>query len=299
MRTRLLSAQLRKAFLALAAVALPAPAVAQTNSVTFAAFGDIGHTADSAAVAKMTRSRGAQLILMLGDLCYGSQPLATQINTNYSAEKAAGKLWPALGNHDFSDACSGGNNASGYRAYFSLPNNERYYDFKRGPVHFFALNSEIEPDGHSATSKQALWLKAKLAASTSPWKVVFFHRAPFSSGSEHGSTSYMQWPFEAWGADAVLAGHDHHYERIMKDVNGDKVTIPYFVSGLGGESRRSFGHIVAGSVRRYSSAFGALFVTATSTSMKFEFRTAKGSLIDSYSKTKANSALEFRVVPKK
>lgn len=301
MRTRLFAAHSYLTLLGLAAIALPVAAGAQTT-IKFAAFGDIGNTSNSAAVAQMTRNRGAQFILMLGDLCYGSVPIAIQVNANYAVEKAAGKLWPALGNHEFDDACGGGSNASGYRTYFSLPNNERYYDFKRGPVHFFAINSDNEPDGHTATSKQALWLKGKLAASTSPWQVVFFHHPPYSSGSEHGSTGYMQWPFEAWGADAVLTAHDHDYERIIRDVNGDGVKIPYFVSGLGGKSRRSFGTPVAGSMKRYNSAYGALFVTATSTSMKFEFRRTGGTLIDSYSKTKAadaqsTSAFEFRVPP--
>ena len=300
MLTRLLTARPCKALLALAAIALPATGIAQTT-INFAAFGDIGNTSDSAAVAKLTRNQSVERILMLGDLCYGSQPLATQINANYIAEKAAGKLWPSLGNHEFSDACGGGSNAPAYLSYFTLPNNERYYEFQRGPVHFFVLNSYKDPDGVSATSKQAIWLKGKLAASTSPWQVVLFHHPPYSSGSEHGSTTYMQWPFEAWGADAVLSAHDHDYERILKDVNGDGVTVPYFVSGLGGKSRRSFRAPVAGSVKRYSDGFGALFVTATSTSMKFEFRNTGGSLIDSYSKTKVTtkkSPFKFRTPPK-
>ena len=302
MRARLLGAGSPVALLPLAAVAMPATAFAQTT-VKFAAFGDIGSSSNAGAVASLVRSRGADLILMLGDLCYGSVPLATQVNANYSAEKKASKLRPALGNHEFTDSCGGGNNASGYRAFFRLPNNERYYDFRHGPVHLLVLNSYKDPDGTSATSKQAMWLKARLAASTSPWQVVLLHHPPYSSGAAHGSTSYMQWPFEAWGADAVLAAHDHVYERIIRDVNGDGVKVPYFVSGLGGRSRRSFGSAVKGSVKRYNSAYGALFVTATSTSMRFEFRRTGGTLIDSYSKTKSadaqtNDAFEFRVPPK-
>lgn len=299
MLTRPLAALTAPALPILVALALPAPAAAQTK---FAAFGDIGNTSDSAAVAKLVRNRGFDFILMLGDLCYGSVPIAIQVNANYSIEKATGKLWPALGNHEFTDACGGGNLASGYRAFFSLPNNERYYDFKRGPVHFFVLNSHKDADGISATSKQTMWLKGKLAASTSPWQIVFFHHSPYSSGTGHGSTEYMQWPFEAWGADAILSAHDHDYERLIKDVNRDGVKIPYIVSGLGGRSRRSFGTPVAGSVKRYNSAFGALFVTATTTSLKFEFRRTGGTLIDSYSKSKSadaetTSAFEFREPP--
>ncbi len=271
-------------FLAVTACALSASAPAQTSSIKFAAFGDIGNTAGSAAVANLTRSQGAQFITMLGDLCYDTQPIAAQINANYVVEKAAGKLYPALGNHEYIDPCGGGNAASGYRAYFTLPNNERYYDFVKGPVHFFALNSYNEPDGVKPNSKQGRWLKGKLAGSKSPWKVVFFHRPPYSSGY-HQSSTYMRWPFEKWGVDAVLSGHDHDYERILQDADQNGVKLPYFVSGLGGKSRRAFGAIVSGSVKRYAAADGALFVTATSTSMNFEFRNTAGTLIDSYTMT--------------
>ena len=286
MAIRRLARRFCKALLISAAIGMPAGAAAQTK---FAAFGDIGNTTSSAAVAKLTRSRGAQFILMLGDICYGSQAFATQVNANYKVERADGDLWPALGNHEFTDACGGGSTAPAYRSYFVLPNNERYYSFKRGPVEFFALNSHKDADGISASSKQATWLKGKLLASTSPWQIVFFHHPPFSSG-EHGGSSHMRWPFEAWGADAVLSGHEHDYERVMRDVNGDGLKIPYFVSGLGGKSRRPFGTVTDGSVKRYSSAFGALFITATSTSLQFEFRNTSGTLIDSFKKTKSTSA---------
>ena len=63
-----------------AAIALPTPAFTQTK---FAAIGDIGNTSNSAAVAKLIRSRDVQFILMLGDLCYGSTALSTQVNANY------------------------------------------------------------------------------------------------------------------------------------------------------------------------------------------------------------------------
>ena len=111
----------------------------------------------------------------------------------------------------------------------------------------------------------------------------------------------MRWPFEAWGVDAVFNGHDHDYERVLQDADRNGVKLPYFVSGLGGQSRRPFGAIVAGSVKRYADGDGALFVTATSTSMKFEFRNTGGTLIDSYSKTKGTttrSPFEFRTPPK-
>ena len=84
---------------------------------------------------------------------------------NYAGRFGTGALsncfFPALGNHDY-DASTG---YTAHTNYFTLPGNERYYDFVRGPVHLFALDSDgSEPDGNSADSTQAAWLRASLAS---------------------------------------------------------------------------------------------------------------------------------------
>jgi tartrate-resistant acid phosphatase type 5 len=156
----------------------------------------------------------------------------------------------------------------------TLPGNERYYDFVRGDVHLFAIDSDRrEPSGMSSTSVQAAWLQSRLAASTARWQIVYFHHPPYSSGS-HGNTTAMQWPFRAWGADAVLSGHDHTYERI------DKAGFPYMVNGLGGRSRYSFDTPVSGSVVRYNANYGAQLVEADESTLVFKFYDRAGSLID-------------------
>ncbi len=163
-----------------------------------------------------------------------------------------------------------------------------------GPVHLFALDSDSdEPDGISSSSTQATWLQGKLAASTSCWQLVYFHHPPFSSG-QHGSTSDLQWPFQTWGADAVLAGHDHTYERIV--LSG----FPYFVNGLGGRSIYSIGSPVAGSEVRYNANYGAMLITATSTALTYQFIAIDGTIVDTYSQTGAclgtpNPSLPYRL----
>src|SRR4029450_10472255 len=93
-----------------------------------------------------------------------------------------------------------------------------------GPVHFFAVDSEDEdPSGNTSNSVQGQWLHSGLASSTSPYDLVYFHRPPYTSGP-NGPYAPMQWPFESWGATAVLNGHDHDYERILRDDNGDGVS---------------------------------------------------------------------------
>ena len=115
-------------------------------------------------------------------------------------QAAVNKFFPALGDHDYDDAGTINVLPTTYTNYFNLPgygytsssNNERYYDFVYGPVHFFVLNTYDvaggEPDGVTSTSIQGEWLRTQLAASTSTWNVVVVPNPPYSSGVIHGST---------------------------------------------------------------------------------------------------------------
>jgi hypothetical protein len=88
----------------------------------------------------------------------------------------------------------------------------------------------------------------------------------------------MQWPFKAWGASAVLSGHDHTYERIILE------GFPYFVNGAGGAPLYKFGTPVAGSQVRYSAEHGAMRLTATQKTLTLQFYSTDGTtarLIDS------------------
>ncbi len=282
------------ALLAIAMLATPAATLAETTSVKFAAFGDYGDGSGSAAVAQLIDNQGADFIITAGDNCYDARPIATQVGKHYGSWVSGSRFWPSLGNHDYSDPCGGGSAASGYRAYFSLPGNERYYQVRKGSVELFAVNSNLaDPNGATQTSAQGLWLRSALAASTAPWKIVYFHHSPFSSGAEHGSVLRMRWPFEAWGVDAVISGHDHHYERVIRDDNDNGVKMPYLISGLGGQSIRAANRAdPGGSVVKYSGGYGALFATATDTTLRFEFRNTSGAIIDSYSMTKTGGTID-------
>jgi tartrate-resistant acid phosphatase type 5 len=268
---------------ALLLLAYPQSAFAQTK---FAVIGDYGNGPQAANVATLVKGQKVTFVVTVGDNCYGSSPgIATQVGNKYGTYVTNRDFWPSLGNHEYSDGCGGGS-AKGYFAYFKLPNNERYYDVAIGPVHLFAINSNSqEPSGISSSSTQAQWLKKKLAAARQPWKIVYFHHPPYSSG-EHGSTKALQWPFEAWGASLVLSGHDHDYERIQRDDNHDGKKLTYIVDGMGGEPPRSFSTTVAGSVFRYNNGNGALFATATNTTLSLEFRNTGGSVVDKVTLTK-------------
>lgn len=178
-------------------------------------------------------------------------------------------FFPCLGNHDWDTP-----NAQPYLDYFSLPNNERYYDVVRGPVQLFLLDSDAnEPDGTDAESLQGRWFEAHVKASSAPWKLVFFHHPPYSSGP-HGSSIGMRWPFAEWGASIVYSGHDHTYERLSVD------GFPYIVNGVGGNTLYELGEPIPESVVRNADVHGLVLVTASQTELSSRFLDDRGRELD-------------------
>merc|ERR1712046_295523 len=72
------------------------------------------------------------------------------------------------------------------------------------------------------------WLKLRLSQSTANFKLVLMHHAPYTTAQKDEPATWMRWPFKDWGASAVLAGHQHAYERLLVD------ELLYIVNGLGG-----------------------------------------------------------------
>jgi hypothetical protein len=256
------------------------------TSVRFAVIGDYGTGRKKAGeVAELVRGWRPDFIITTGDNNY-EDGAASTIDRNvgqfyhdyiapyqggYGAGADTNRFFPSLGNHDWHSA-----GAAPYLDYFTLPDNARYYEFTSGPVHLFAIDSDPnEPDGVTGDSTQGRWLEDALAASDSCWDIVYMHHAPYASG-RYGPHEWVQWPYEAWGADAVLAGHDHNYERLVID------GLPYFVNGLGGKSRYPFRLIQPGSEVRYNRSFGAMLVEATTETISFQFITTKGQVVDRF-----------------
>ncbi len=191
---------------------------------------------------------------------------------SFGSGDTVNRFYPSLGEVDWMTP-----NATPYFDYFTLPGNERYYEFSKGRVRYFVLNSDPnEPDGTDSNSVQALWLKNGLANSTAEWNVVCFHHPPYSSGSTYGGTEYMRWPFKRWGANAVISGREGNYERLSVD------GIPYFVNGLGGKSIMPFGQAVTGSVVRYNGDYGFIVGYEFQDYLEFRFYTRTGLIIDSH-----------------
>jgi hypothetical protein len=215
------------------APASPAPVLTLPNredSVRFMVVGDTGTGTkqQNELAAVMMRYRQVfpfDFALMMGDNMYGgekAEDYKVKFEDVYKPMLDGGvKFYATLGNHD----------ESNQRFYekFNM-NGEEYYQFKKGNVSFYSLNSNY------MDKKQLKWLEEKLAADTSGWKIFFCHHPPYSSGGKHGSDTGLREVIEPllvkYGVNAVFAGHEHFYERI-KPQKG----VYYFISGAGGKLR--------------------------------------------------------------
>src|SRR5215212_4305264 len=148
--------------LALGGLAFGAPGVlpvttASVTSARFAVIGDYGWAGQAALdVSNLVRSWNPDFIITTGDNNYDNGAAST-IDPNigqyyhdfifpytgtYGPGAPFNKFFPALGNHDWNTA-----GATPYLSFFTLPNNERYYDFASGPVHLYSIDSDgHEPD---------------------------------------------------------------------------------------------------------------------------------------------------------
>jgi hypothetical protein len=206
-------------------------------------------------------------VLLLGDDQYENGTLR-DFKRSFAPTwgRLGSKLYPAPGNHEYNTA-----GARGYFRYFGAkagPDHRGYYSYDIGAWHLIALNSNCQAiGGCNLTSAQGRWLKTDLAAHRTKCTLAYWHHPRFSSG-RHGDEKLADgfWrELYAAGADVVLVGHDHDYERFSPQrPNGraDPVRgISEFVVGTGGRSHDPINRVDANSVVRNDKTFGVLELT--------------------------------------
>ena len=139
-------------------------------------------------------------------------------------------------------------NAAPYFEYFGTragPSGKGFYSFDLGAWHIVSLNSMAgQVAAAPSMQEQTEWLGADLAQSRQPCLLAFWHHPLFSSGhhgydgADPGRRTVPLWQIlDRHGADVIVNGHDHHYERFAPQTpNGTAVSagIREFVVGTGG-----------------------------------------------------------------
>jgi acid phosphatase type 7 len=184
---------------------------------------------------------------------------------------------PAPGNHEYMTT-----DGSGYYTYFGDAAGLRgkgYYSYDLAGWHIVVLNSSVDA---GPESEQAQWLQQDLAAHPADCTLAYWHYPVFSSG-DHGNNPKMQPMWEIlyrYGADLVINGHDHNYERFAPQTPAgqkDLVSgIRQFVVGTGGAGLREIGEPQPNSVVRDSATHGVLKLTLHRGAYSWEFMAVEG-----------------------
>jgi hypothetical protein len=249
----------------------PTPTATPGTDPVVVAAGDIagdgsGDTATAAVVSAINPDR----VLTTGDNTYPDGALS-DYQKWYAPTWGSflSKTRPVPGNHDYH--ISG---AAGYFDYFNGvgvndgPAGQRgkgYYSFNLGSWHLIALNNYVSM---SAGSAQEQWLRADLSANAGKCTLAYWHAPRFTSGEEHSnstSTTPLWNALYAAGADVVLNGHNHQYERFAPQTPTGAANpngIRQFVVGTGGGGLYPFATTPQpnSEVRDYSS-YGVLKLT--------------------------------------
>jgi hypothetical protein len=246
---------------------------------TLLAAGDIASCSSTGdeATAALLDARPNAVVATLGDNVYEAgtaREFANCYDPTWGRHK--GRTRPALGNHEY-----GVFQAGGYFETFGGAAGEAplgWYSFDLNAWHVIVLNSNCEVVGCMAGGSQEKWLREDLAAHPATCTLAYWHHPRFSSGTTHGSSTAVAplWTalYEA-GADVVLAGHEHNYERFARlDPAGqpdDARGIRQFVVGTGGRSHYGFGAALPGSEVRNANTYGVLALTLRATSYQWQF----------------------------
>ena len=247
------------------------------GSVRFAVIGDTGR-ANSGQIevgqqmAAFHKRFPFDLVIMVGDNIYGTDAPADMVakfESPYKALLDAGvKFQASLGNHD--------NPNQRFYKLFNM-GDKRYYTFRpaTGGVRFFALDSTY------VDKVQTDWFEKELQASSSDWKIAFFHHPLYSSGRTHGSSLETRAVFEPlflkYLVSAAFSGHDHFYERIKPQKGG----IVYWVSGAGGSLRKGDIAVTGLTAKGYDLDYHFMLVEIFGDDLYFQTISRTGLTIDS------------------
>lgn len=230
-----------------------APPLDAGTTTSFLVVGDWGSgTADQLAVrdALMPWLDEADLFVTTGDNAYPDGTWAdwqARIFAPYAEVLLETPFYPTWGNHDYATEAAAPGLANVFLPRQALrdDHHERYWSLDHGPAHLVGLDSEgalLE----AGDDDQIAWGTADLGgAAERPWRIALWHKPPFtghvSRTGDFLALARLVPLVEEHGADLVLVGHDHFYERFGPMRGGAPAPtaeggIPYVITGGGGRS---------------------------------------------------------------
>jgi hypothetical protein len=249
---------------------------------------------------------GFDAVLLLGDNQYWVGALdAYQASFGPTWGRLGPLLRPAPGNHEYLTP-----GASGYFDYFGAAAGERgkgWYSYDLGTWHIVVLNSNCGDlsggGGCGPGSPQLRWLAEDLAAHPRACTLAYWHHPRFSSGTHGDDARYDAFWRELYkaGADVVLAGHEHDYERFAPqdpDAKADPLHgIRQFVAGTGGQFLRPFPTVRPNSEVRDARTFGVLKLRLRTDGYDWDFLPAAGGTFTDRGSGGCHNAPDTAVLP--
>jgi hypothetical protein len=226
-------------------------------------------------------------VLPLGDNqyeCAGTQAFSSSYDPSWGRVKDISH--PVAGNHEYSTSggtdCDSTGKALGYFNYFGSAAGDPskgYYSYNIGAWHLIALNTGncSKIGGCGSGKPEEVWLRNDLASNPAVCTLAYWHQPRFSSNlSSPNSASSTFWKdlYDA-GADVILNGHIHNYERFAPQtpsgVSDPSTGIREFVVGVGGRSAASITTSNASNSEIRGKTYGVLDLTLHPTSYDWQF----------------------------
>jgi hypothetical protein len=256
---------------------------AQAAGAILVGAGDIAECSSSgdAATASLIASIPGT-VFTLGDNAYDSGT-SKQFTNCYGPTwgRFKGRTRPAIGNHEYET-----NGADGYFDYFGKaagPRGKGWYSYNAGAWHVVVLNANCDRVRCDKGSEQERWLRADLSAHNNRCTLAYWHQARFVSDKVHGNHPDLGRFWDAlydYGAELVLSGHAHVYERFAPQTPSGKADpdhgIRQIVVGTGGSSLYRFGSARPNSQVRNASTFGVLKLALHDGSYDWNFIAQRG-----------------------
>jgi hypothetical protein len=226
-------------------------------------------------------------ILTAGDNAFPSGNTQEYMNCydpTWGTQKA--RTWAALGNHDYDSGYA--TPALNYFGSHAGTNGLGYYSMDLGDWHIIVLNDNQQYVDFTAGTTQEQWLRADLAANSKTCTMAIWHQPLFLSSSTAGftqrSVAKILWDdLYAAGADVVVNGHQHDYERMKPmrpDGSVDTVQgIRQFNVGTGGDSQ-AMPDVINPNSAALAVGYGVLRLTLRASDYDWQFVSAAGTTIN-------------------